>query len=100
MDEDQIRVLGDFSRPDLEQILYRCKLTSAGARALAVMLGRNQGPTKLHWCNIDNVVLADGLRGNSRLKSLSLHFSSSGEVGSREVLAIAGALRENKALTK
>jgi hypothetical protein len=31
---------------------------------------------------------------------LSLHFSSSGEVSSREVLAIAGALRENKGLTE
>jgi hypothetical protein len=99
MDENHCRVLGAFSRPDLEIVLVHCNTTSAGASVLAEVLGRNQGPTKLVWCSIDNVVLADGLRGNISLKSLSLHFSSSGEVGSREVLAIAGALRENKGLT-
>jgi hypothetical protein len=38
------------------------------------------------------------LRGNSRLKSLSLRISSSPEDGNRELLAIAGALKENRGL--
>jgi hypothetical protein len=67
---------------------------------LAEVLGRNQGPTKHNSCVIDNVVLADGLRGNSRLKLFTPHICSNVEVGSRETLAIAGALRENKGLVE
>jgi hypothetical protein len=98
INENHCRVLGDYSRPDLEIVLYRCKITSTGAASLAEVLGRNQGPTKLDDCFVDNSVLVNGLRGNSRLKSLSRHFSGSPEDVSREVLAIAGALRENKGL--
>jgi hypothetical protein len=47
MDENHCRVLGDVSRPDLKIELKHCILTSAGASALAEVLGRNQGPTKL-----------------------------------------------------
>jgi hypothetical protein len=93
MDEDHCRVLGSYSRPDLGIILSRCKLTSAGASTLAEILGRNQGPTKLLCCKIDNFVIANGLRGNSRLKLFRFCIPISLEV--REILAIAGALREN-----
>jgi hypothetical protein len=98
LDENHCRVLGAYSRPDLEIILARCKLTSAGSSALAEVLGRNQGPTKLDSCRIDYSVLADGLRENSRLKSFSPLNSSDRDVGNREVLAIASALKENKGL--
>jgi hypothetical protein len=98
MDEDHIRVLGTYSRPDLEILLVGCKITSAGASSLAEVIGRNQGPTKLYVCYIDNLVLADGLRRNSRLKSLRPRFSSDLEIRDREFLAIAGAFRENKGL--
>jgi hypothetical protein len=64
MDEHHCRVLGAFSRPDLEIALDLCTITDAGASALLVVLGRNQGPAKLGFCDIDNLVLADGLRGN------------------------------------
>jgi hypothetical protein len=100
IDEDQIRALGGYSRPDLEIVLTYCKLTSAGARALAEVLGRNKGPTQLEYCEIDNLVLADGLRGNSRLQLLEFRISSSLEVGNRQIFAIAGALRENKGLVE
>jgi hypothetical protein len=53
MDESHCRALGDYSRPGLEIVLRRCKITSAGAGALAEALGRNQGPTKLELCRID-----------------------------------------------
>jgi hypothetical protein len=100
MDENHCRVLDDFSRPDLEIVLVGGDFTDAGATTLAEVLGRDQGPTKIINSNIDNFVLANGLRGNSRLKSLSRHFSSSPEYGNREVLAIADALRENKGLVE
>jgi hypothetical protein len=98
MDENHCRVLGDYSRPDLEIILIRCKLTSAGASALAKILRRNQGPTELKACFIDYSVIVDGLHGNSRLKSLTPINSGSPEDVNREVLAIAGTLKENKSL--
>jgi hypothetical protein len=98
MDEDHCRVLGAYSRPDLEIVLDSCTITDAGASTLVEVLRRNQGPTKLDDCEIDNVVLANGLRGNSRLKSLEPSLSEDSDVGNRQVLAIAGALRENKGL--
>jgi hypothetical protein len=98
MDENQCRVLGAYSRPDLEIVLYDCTISDAGASALAEILGRNQGPTKLVLCEIDNLVLADGVRGNSRLKSWSPHLSDNHNVDNRQIIAVAGALREYKGL--
>jgi hypothetical protein len=98
MDEDHIRALGAYSRPDLEIVLDGCRITSAGASTLVEVLRRNQGPTKLDQCYIENSVLVDVLRGNSRLKSLKPRLSSDLDVGQREVLAITGALQENKGL--
>jgi hypothetical protein len=99
MDENHCRVLGAYSRPEFEIEVKRCKITSVGARALADLLGRNQGPTKLYFCAIDNFVLANGLRGNSRLKSLRHQvFSSNHDVNNEELLAYARALPENRGL--
>jgi hypothetical protein len=53
LDENQIRVLGAYSRPDLEVELIACKPTSTGTITLAEVLGRNQGPTSLAWCEFD-----------------------------------------------
>jgi hypothetical protein len=53
MDENHIRALGAFSRPDLEINLICCKFTGARTSALAEVLGRNQGPTSLTWCTLD-----------------------------------------------
>jgi hypothetical protein len=98
LDEDQIRVLGAFSRPGLDIELQHCTLTSAGTIALVEVLTRNQGPTKLAYCSIDISILANGLRGNSRLKSFIPRISHNNEDGNREILAIAGALNKNKGL--
>jgi hypothetical protein len=100
MDENHARVLGANSRPDLEIVLNRCAFTSAGTSTLIEVLGKNQGPTKLHYCDIDYAVLADGLRGNSRLKIIRQEFSEGVEIGNRQVLAIADAVRENKGLVE
>jgi hypothetical protein len=101
MDENLCRVLGDYSRPGLEIELDGCNLTSAGTSALVECLGRNQGPTKLEGCNNDAFVLADGLRGNSRLKSYRQDFFKDSEYFhdcNQQILAIAVAIRENKGL--
>jgi hypothetical protein len=98
MDVNQIRLLGTYSRVDLEIVLIRCELTSAGTSALVKVLGLNQGPTKLEYCEHDNIVLANGLRRNNRLKSFEPRISMNHEVGNQEVLAITDALKENKGL--
>jgi hypothetical protein len=98
MDEDHCRVLGAYSRPGLEIELINCQLTRAGAGALAEVLGRNQGPTKLISCYIDNVVLANGLRGNSRMKVFKARLSCNLVLGNREVLEYTHALSENRGL--
>jgi hypothetical protein len=91
-------VLGACLRPDLEICLEQCRITGAAAKALVEVLGRNQGPTKLVLCNINSFFLTDGLRGNSPLRSWRACISGNLEVGNRQVLAIASALRQNKGL--
>jgi hypothetical protein len=98
LDENHCRVLGTYSRPDLEIMLISCTLTNTGASTLVEVLERNQGPTKLECCHIDNRVPANGLRGNSRLNSLKPRLSNNRGVIKRELLAFAGALKENKGL--
>jgi hypothetical protein len=98
MDEGHCRVLGTYSRPDLEIELKYCKLTSAGTSALAEVLGRNQGPTRIDCFDLETFLIADGLRRNSRLKSFCPYFSGDFEIANRQVLAISDALRENRGL--
>jgi hypothetical protein len=113
MDENHCHVLAAYSRPDLEIILISCKLTSAGASALVEVLGRNQRPTELTYCNIECLGLLDRLHGNSRLKSFTPRLSDfrgaayqeclviasgSPDDANRPVLAIAGILKENTGL--
>jgi hypothetical protein len=98
LDENHCRVLGAISRPDLEIGLKDCQIVGAAATVLVDILGQNQGPTKLDRCKINDSVLADGLRGNSRLKSLSLQIYNDFEAGNQVVHAIPDALRENEGL--
>jgi hypothetical protein len=97
LNEDHIRVLGDISRSGLEIDLTLCQIEGAAAEALAEVLCRNQGPTKLIECNIDYSVIANGLHGNSRLKSLTPRWDFEVD-DSRQVVALAGALKGNKGL--
>jgi hypothetical protein len=83
LDEDPVRVLGTLSRPGLEIELKHCQIAGAADAVLAEVLGRNQGPTKLDGCGIDNLLLAEGLRGNSRLEKFRTRLSSDLEVGSQ-----------------
>jgi hypothetical protein len=98
LNSDHCRVLGSYSRLDLEIALVRCALTSARTSALVEVLGRNQGPTKLDCCDIDNLILADGLRGNYRLTSLRPAMSSKLVLYNREIIKYTHALLENRGL--
>jgi hypothetical protein len=98
LDENHCSVLGAYSRPGLEIELIRCKLTNAGTSALAGILEHNQGPTGLDLCFMDNSIIANGLRGNSRLQSFRPRIFGNLDVGKRDILAIAEALKENKGL--
>jgi hypothetical protein len=100
LDEDHCRLLGTNSRPNLEVNLENCVIAGAGSSALAEALRRNQGPTRLNYCDFDTPLLGDGLRGNSRLKSFRQSFSGDFDVGNRQVFPIANALRENKGLVE
>jgi hypothetical protein len=96
LDKGHCRALGDFSKPGLAVDLLEYRIEGAAAtEALAEVLGRNQGPTKLTLCDIDNLVLANGLRGNSRLKSLTRRISRS-----QDFFPFTDALRENKGLVE
>jgi hypothetical protein len=107
LDQDHCRALAAHSRPDLEIELFSCSLMSAGTSAvLSEALGRNQGPTALSYCDVDYEVLADGLRGNCRLKTLVRVETSIDNRGHRDnnnrrdLLALADALRENQGLVE
>jgi hypothetical protein len=100
LDENHCRVLDTYSRPDLKIELIRCEVSSAGTNALAYILGRNRGPTRLELCAMDYSVLANGLRGNSHLKRLSPSIFNGPGDGTRQVLALAGALKENIGLVE
>jgi hypothetical protein len=102
LSEDHVRVLEALLRPGLEIELTHCRITATAATVLAQVqvVGRNQGPTKLYYCEIDTSVLANVLRGNSRLKHLISRFSNNTEDFNRQVLAIADAIRENKGLVE
>lgn len=88
LDENHCGVLGAYSRPGLKIELSNFRIADAAAEALAPVLGRNQGLTSYY-------VLANGLRGNSRLKSLATPIVSNSK---REALALAGALKKTEVL--
>jgi hypothetical protein len=69
-------------------VLWQRSLHAIGARQSSIFYEND--------CSL----LANGLRGNSALKSLTLYFSGDFDAGNRGVLAIANALRENKGLVK
>jgi hypothetical protein len=97
MDEDHILALGALSRPGLKINLVGCRITGASAEALAEVLKRNHDPTfTITYCHFDSFTLMDGLRGDSRLKSLTL----SSFHNNRALIVFPSVFRENKGLVK
>jgi hypothetical protein len=99
VDKNNCRVLGSYSRPDLEIELEGC-VVGLGVWALVEVLKHNQGPTRLWQCKINELILDDGLRGNSRLKSFSRDYSEDVDIGNRQLRGTADVLRENKGLVE
>jgi hypothetical protein len=56
-------------------LLFAIRRITGAATILAEVLATNQGPTKLDCGHMDYSVIANGLRGKSRLKSLKLFIS-------------------------
>jgi hypothetical protein len=93
LDERHCSVLENFSEPGLEVELKSCRILGAGAEVLSEVLRRDKGPTKVNCCDIDSLVLANGLCGNSRLKSLTHHIARD-----QGLFPFTRAFRENKGL--
>jgi hypothetical protein len=91
IDEDHCRVLGAYSRSGLKIELNRCKYFGRG-----YWTQPHSRPSLISGKS-DNFVLADGLRGNSRLKSFAPRIWNRSDAYP-ELLAIARVLRENKSL--
>jgi hypothetical protein len=74
LNEEHIRALSNESRPYMKVTLDSCELEdSVDCRnAFIECLQNNRGPTKLSRCDIDHRVLANTLRGNTRLTSIHL----------------------------
>jgi hypothetical protein len=95
LDEDHCRVLAAASRPGLEIVLENCKITNAGARIFAESFRLNQGPTKLICCRINSEILAEAMRGNTVVNTLTLKY-----VETHELYLLARALQEDRGLVK
>jgi hypothetical protein len=64
---DQCRALATMSRLDVELKIIECSLADDAAVAFAECLQSDRGPMKLHYCTLDNQILANALSGDSRV---------------------------------
>jgi hypothetical protein len=94
LDEDHCRVLAAASSSGLEIVLAQSIITNAGARIFAESFRLNQGPTKLIYCEMDNAVIADAMRGNTIVNTLTLDFRWK----KHELDMFARALQEDRGL--
>jgi hypothetical protein len=51
-------------------IMHRCSLADDAAGAFVECLQSERGPAKLEQCKIDSQIIANALRGNSRVTKL------------------------------
>ena len=70
LDEEHCRasVATENVKEDVNITLKHCHLTEAGERLLFDGIRRNLGPTSLQSCCFNTQLLADALRGNTRIK--------------------------------
>jgi hypothetical protein len=83
-----------LTRTDLQINLIDCEPTESGEIVLLESIRQNRGPTQLCGCRIDARDLADALRGNISVNSLSPHRHYSDE----DRLAVVQALAETEGL--
>jgi hypothetical protein len=73
LDTCHCRAMDALTRTDLQINLIDCEPTESGETVLLESIRQNRGPTQLLQCRIDTGRLADALRGNSSVNSLSPH---------------------------
>jgi hypothetical protein len=96
LDEDQCHALATVSRQELI-LEYDCRLKDDNGchNSFIECLQGDRGPTELNKCSIDCRVLADALRGNTRVVKLKLARHVTTNTGMN---ALARALAENHGL--
>jgi hypothetical protein len=73
LNEDQCLALETMSRLDVELNFRHCILTDGAAGAFVECLQSSRGAVKLQNCNIDSLILASALTGDSRVTRLKQH---------------------------
>jgi len=79
--EDHCRALvaTEAYRDNFAITLQSCRLTTEGEPILFDGIRRNRGPTSLSQCHFSTRPLAEALRGNTRIKQLSISLQITGE---------------------
>jgi hypothetical protein len=100
--EEHVRVLAAPPQQKLQLALRDCKFSDGDAskNVLLQWLQSGQGPTELYRCVLDSNVVADALRGNSRLRRLLLCLEKASTAGSPELSLIFRALAKDRGLTE
>jgi hypothetical protein len=101
LNEEHIRVLASAPRQEQQLILRGCRFSDGEAckNVFRRWLQSGGGPTELHRCVIDSDVLADAMRGSSRLSKILLSPEKASTAEDSELSLIISALAENKSLT-
>jgi hypothetical protein len=94
LDTSHCRAIDGLTRTDLQIKLFQCKTAASGEQILLECIRQNRGPTTLLDCRIDTRRLADALRGNNSVTTLS----PSRDCGDEERLVLVVALAENEGL--
>jgi hypothetical protein len=100
--EEHVRVLAAPPQHKMQLALRDCRFSGGEAsnNALLQWLESGRGPTELYRCVIDSSVIAEALRGNSRLGRLLLCLEKASTAGALELSLIFKALAENRGLTE
>jgi hypothetical protein len=98
LNENHCHAIDASTRTDLEINLgMSCELTELGEIVLLESIRQNRGPTGLHRVNLNARRLADALRGNSRVSTLTPLL---GRTSEEDCHAFFQALAENEGLVK
>jgi hypothetical protein len=100
--EEHTRVLAAPPQHKLQLALRDCRFSDgeASKNALLQWLKSGRGPTELYRCVIDSNVVAETLRGNSRLGRLLLCQEKASTARAPELSLIFRALAEDRGLTE
>jgi hypothetical protein len=91
LDTCHCRAMDALARTDLQIVLIECVPTESGRQ--------NRGPSQLIYCRIDTRGLADALRGNSTVNSLTLRATCRvASVSDEDRLVLFQTLAENEGL--